>query len=325
VIISKHLFLRKLNIIPKTLLKFSFISLCWFLSTDCKPSNQNLLRPDSENIYHTVVNEGEVWFHNSLVQLRFDRELYSGVFLKSRHGKLLSLSHNPPDPNLAKPSHYIVVKEGEILDFFIDYQNIGLSEIQTNYGSGKRLQISGYGKSPRGILIEKVIFVELYNAYPDTAIIWATYRNKDSKKSILVTKIVNNFFRMDASLTNPNADRHNLYYDQNGQHFYGQDSPQLFHLGFHRIISVDSNDFSHVATWNPLIGMILTAQPTNYSLMLPVKVASDQRVEVSFEYMINKVLGPEEVLSSSKGFIMVHSDSYRSAFDRQLKMLNQGS
>ena len=56
--------------------------------------------------------------------------------------------------------------------------------------------------------------------------------------------------------------------------------------------------------------------------MMPVKVASDQRVEVSFEYRINKILGPEEVLSLSKGFIMIHVDSYRSAFDRKLKMLN---
>ena len=295
--------------------------LCWFLSTDCKPSNQSQFRPDLEEIYHTVVNEGEVWFRNTLIQLRFDRELYCGVFFKSR-GKLLSLSHNPPDPNLAKPSHYIVVQEDEILDFFIDYQNIGLSEIQTNYGSGKRLQISGYGQSSRGILIEKIMFVELYDAYPDTAIIWATYRNKDPKQSVHVTKIVNNFFRMDASLTNPNTNRYTLYYDQNGQFFYGQDSPQSLYLNFHRIISVDSNNFSHVATWNPLIGMILTAQPANYSLMMPVKVASDQRVEVSFEYRINKILGPEEVLSLSKGFIMIHVDSYRSAFDRKLKMLN---
>ena len=320
----KILFLRKLNIIPKTLLNFSFVCLCWFLSTDCNPSNESQFRPDLEKIYHTVVNEDEVWFRNSLIQLRFDRELYCGVFFKSR-GKLFSLSHNPPDPNLAKPSHYIVVQEDEILDFFIDYQNIGLSEIQTNYGSGKRLQISGYGKSSRGILIEKIMFVELYDAYPDTAIIWATYRNKDPKQSIHVTKIVNNFFRMDASLTNPNANRYTLYYDQNGQYFYGQDSLQLLHLSFHRIISADSNDFSHLATWNPLIGMILTAQPTNYSLVMPIKVASDQRVEVSFEYRINKILGPEEALSPSKGFIMVHLDSYRSAFDRKLKMLNQGS
>ena len=322
--ILKVLFLKELNIIPKTLLRFSFVCLTCLLFTQCKTSHQRPFRPNSEKIYHTVVNEGEVWFRNALIQLRFDRELYCGVFLKSGR-KIFSLSHNPPDPSLAKPSHYITVQGNEILDFFIDYQNIGLSEVQTNYGSGKRLQIIGYGKSPEGILVKKTMFVELYHAYPDIAIIWATYQNKDPKQTLHITKVVNNFFRMDASLINPNAPRHALYFDQNGQVFYGHSSAQILDLNFHRTINVDSQDFSHVAIWTPLMGMIMTTQPTNSTIMIPVQVARDQRVEVAFEYKIDKVLGPNETLSSSKGFIMVHSDSYYSAFKRKLTMLNLGS
>ena len=137
-------------------------------------------------------------------------------------GRLLALSHNPPDPTLARPSHFIAVEGAEILDFYVDYRNIGLSEVRGRFGPGKRLNITGFGVTPDGILIEKTMVVELYEAYPDTAMIWAVYRNKDLERPLRITRIINQFFRMDASLTDPQAPRHALQCFHHDRLVHGQ-------------------------------------------------------------------------------------------------------
>ena len=58
-------------------------------------------------------------------------------------------------------------------------------------------------------------------------------------------------------------------------------------------------------------------------MMIPVQVARDQRVEVSLEYKVSKVLAPNEALISPKGFIIVHPGDYRSALARQTEMMDQ--
>ena len=279
--------------------------------------------PDSGTIHYTSVADGEVWFRHSQIQLRFDRELYCSVFFK-RNGRLFSLSHNPSDPRLAKPSHFISVEEEEILDFYIDYKNIGLSEVRTQFGVGKRLHLTGYGKTGGDILVEKTVLVELYKDYPDITILWAIYRNIDPKRSLRVTKVTNQFFRMDASLTDLEVPRHAIQCYHNGRIVYGQNSEPWPDRDFHRMIEVISPKSVLVATWNRVMGMTIGTLPTNsQQMIILVQVARDQRVEVSLEYTVSKVLAPNEALISPKGFIIVHPGDYRSALARQTEMMDQ--
>ncbi len=298
--------------------------LLWTLAVGCRGTGS---QPTSsqEAIHYTAVAEGEVWFRHSSIQLRFDRELYCGVFFK-KEGRLLSLNHNPPDPTLAKPSHFIAVQGSEILDFYIDYQNIGLSEVRTRFGPGKRLHVTGYGKTGDDVLIEKTMVVELYEAYPDTAIMWAVYRNKDPERSLHVTKITNQFFRMDASLTDPEAPRYALQCFHLDRLVHGQSSKPLLDLNFRRTVATDSPGFARVAAWNRAMGMTVASQPPDsQEITIPVRMARDQRVEVSFEYDVSQVLEPDEPLICPKGFVMVYSGDYRAGLARQAEMMGRES
>ncbi len=275
-----------------------------------------------ETIHYTAVAEGEVWFRNSLIQLRFDRELYCGVFFRQK-GRLLSLSHNPADPTLAKPSHFIAVQGSEILDFYVDYQNIGLSEVRSRFGPGKRLHITGYGETDDGIFIEKTILVELYEAYPDTAMMWAVYRNLDPERPLQVTRITNQFFRLDASLSDPEVPRYALQCYHQDRLVYGQSSKPLLDLNFRRTVTTDSPGFARVAAWNRVMGMTVASRPPqSQAITIPVRVARDQRVEVSFEYQVNRVLEPDESLICPKGFVMVYSGDYHTGLARQEEMMS---
>ena len=195
----------------------------------------------SQGIHYTAVAEGEVWFRHSSIQIRFDRELYCSVFFR-QDGQLLALSHNPPDPTLAKPSHFIAVEGQDVLDFYVDYRNIGVSEVRGRFGLGKRLKITGLGETEENILIEKTMVVELYEAYPDIAMVWAVYRNPDLERPIRITRITNQFFRMDASLTDPQAPRHGLQCFHNDQLVHGDGAEPLLDLDFARTVTSASPD-----------------------------------------------------------------------------------
>ena len=293
--------------------------LLWTLCSGCGSGPRQTAT--TRGIHYTAVAEGEVWFRNSSIQIRFDRELYCGVFFRQA-GRLLALSHNPPDPTLARPSHFIAVEGAEILDFYVDYQNIGLSEVRGRFGPGKRLNITGFGVTPDGILIEKTMVVELYEAYPDTAMIWAVYRNKDLERPLRITRITNQFFRMDASLTDPQAPRHALQCFHHDRLVHGPVTPPLLDPDFARIVTTASPGFARVAFWNRAMGMTVASLPPEAgTLTIPVRTARDQRVEVSFHYDVDRILEPEEELVCPKGFVMVYSGDYRSGLARQKAMM----
>ena len=292
--------------------------LLWTLGPGCGGQRQTAT---SEGIRYTAVAEGEVWFRHSSIQIRFDRELYCSVFFR-QDGRLLALSHNPPDPTLAKPSHFIAVEGQEVLDFYVDYRNIGLSEVRGRFGSGKRLKITGLGETEEHILIEKTMVVELYEAYPDIAMVWAVYRNPDLERPIRITRITNQFFRMDASLTDPRAPRNGLQCFHYDQLVHGEGTEPLFDLDFARTATTTSPGFSRVAFWNSVMGMTVAGRPPEAgTLTIPVATARDRRVEVSFRYDLDRILAPGEELVGPKGFVMVYSGDYHSGLARERAMM----
>ena len=104
--------------------------------------------------------------------------MYCRVYLY-QNGSLHSMNDIPPDPAKAKPPHFIAVGGEEIRDFQIDYKNVGASEIRTQFGAGRKLNLTGYAKTSQGVIIEKTLAVELYQDFPDAALVSATYRNTD--------------------------------------------------------------------------------------------------------------------------------------------------
>ena len=295
--------------------------LLWTLGPGCGGQRQ---AATSQGIRYTAVAEGEVWFRHSSIQIRFDRELYCSVFFR-QDGQLLALSHNPPDPTLAKPSHFLSVEGQEVLDFYVDYRNIGLSEVRGRFGPGKRLKITGLGETEENILIEKTMVVELYEAYPDIAMVWAVYRNPDLERPLRITGISNQFFRMDASLTDPQAPRHGLQYLHYDQLVHGEGTGSPIDLDFARTVITASPGFARVAFWNSVMGMTVAGRPPESgTLTIPVMTARDRRVEVSFRYDLDRTLEPEEELVCPKGFVMVYTGDYRSGLAREKAMMGGG-
>lgn len=308
---------------PRALVAVLSGLLLWTLGPGCGGGQRQAAT--SEAIHYTAVAEGEVWFRHSSIQIRFDRELYCSVFFR-QDGRLLALSHNPPDPTLAKPSHFISVEGQEVLDFYVDYRNIGLSEVRGRFGPGKRLKITGLGETEENVLIEKTMVVELFEAYPDIAMIWAVYRNPDLERPIRITRITNQFFRMDASLTDPQTPRHGLQCFLLDQPVHGEATAPLLDLGFARTVATASPGFARVAFWNSVMGMTVASRPPDPgTLTIPVGTARDRRVEVSFRYDVDRILEPQEEFVCPKGFVMVYEGDFRTGLAREKAMTGGGA
>ena len=116
---------------------------------------------------------GEILFRNSGIELQIDPKMNILVFYKGEKEPLNVIDAGGP----TKPSHYILVDGKEVTHFVVDYDQIKVEPLQTEFGKGRKLTLSGIAELQDGSRIEKVLNVELYEKYPDAALTSAIYKN----------------------------------------------------------------------------------------------------------------------------------------------------
>ena len=260
------------------------------------------------------IPDGEIWFRNSQIQLRFDSEMYCRVYLY-QNGSLHSINDIPPDPTKARPPHFITVNGEELRDFQVDYKNVGASEIRTQFGAGRKLNLTGYAKTSHGVIIEKKLAVELYQDFPDAALVSATYRNTDQTASIVVTRSPSSFFRLDAARGNARSPSYEFWIA------FGESEGHLsakMDLTYSRTFrSPQDGSMALVDLWTSRMGMAVGDLSTgNREVVATVTVAPDQKVELEFQVAGSVQLSPNASLSISKTVWLVHTGDNRAARER---------
>jgi amino acid transporter len=289
---------------------------------DTQPATTSTGSTRSAITLHSI-HDGEIWFRNSQIQLRFDSEMYCRVYLY-QNGSLHSMNDIPPDPAKAKPPHFIAVGGEEIRDFQIDYKNVGASEIRTQFGAGRKLNLTGYAKTSQGVIIEKKLSVELYQDFPDAALVSATYRNTDKTVSIVVTRSPISFFRMDAARGNAGSLSYQFWIA------FGESEsgpPTKIDLNYSRSFRSPQDGSMLVDLWTNRMGMAvgdLTAG--SHELVATVAAAPDHKVELDFEVPGPVELIPNASISMPKSVWLVHTGDVRVAREhyRELKRRQSG-
>lgn len=263
--------------------------------------------------FHSIP-DGEIWFRNSQIQLRFDSEMYCRVYLY-QNDSLHSINDIPPDPAKARPPHFIVVSGEELRDFQVDYKNVGASEIRTQFGAGRKLNLTGYAKTSQGVIIEKKLAVELYEDFPDAALVSATYRNTDKTTSIVVTRSPSSFFRMDAARGNGGTPSYEFWIA-----FGDSEDPAAARIDLNYSRTFRSPQDSRVPLvdlWTSRMGMAVgDLSTTNSQFVATVAVTPDQKVELEFPGPASVQLAPSAVLSTPKAVWLVHTGDARVARER---------
>ena len=298
--------------------------LCLLLLTACGPQTP---RSGSESLQITyrAIENGEIWFKNSVIQLRFDSEMYCRVYFVQNKG-FLSMNDIPITPSAAVPPDYIEANGKELKDFEVDYRNLGASDLRTPLGAGKELHLTGYAKTEDNVTIEKKLSVEFYQDLPDVAIFSASYRNVEADKRVNISKVVSNFYRLDAARVHSGSARYAFRYFTGQESGQSGDGPQPITSDFSQVFMTRSSgtgsagQLPFVDFWTQEMGMAVGDLSSREGMLtLPIGVAPDQRVEISMQSRELVQLGPNEALPVRKSFLMVHSGDYQAAWKRYLE------
>lgn len=286
----------------------------------CSERDKQAPAETSAKIRFTAFQDGEIWIRHSVIQLRFDPDMYCKVYLNEK-GRLQSFVDIPPVSEKAKPAQFVSVNGDELRDFHIDYANIGVSDIGTQYGIGRRLHLTGLAKTTNGIIIKKELKVDLYNDLPELAIVSCQFRNVDKSRPVQLTKIADNFFRLNANRVRSSFRPFDFTF------FYGGMANQSRGLqlieNFNQTVLFEFKPDAHADGLpffdfsNEQMGMAvgyLTAGLTGGELT--VMTASDKHVEVGVYYETTRTLHPGEGILTPKSIWMVHRGDYLSPLKR---------
>lgn len=274
-----------------------------------------------ETIHFSQSGDGIVWFNNAEIQLRFDRQMYCKVF----RGKDLSLNDAKAEDLSAKPSHFITIDDEDITSFEIDYDRIECVQITTNFGEGKRLILKGKAAGPKNCTIEKTLTVEMYEAYPNAAISYASYKNSGSTE-LLINSIYSNYYLLDATLAEAAEEPHEFWSFHGPANHYGEDYVLPLSAGFFQENYMGrKRQFTDngpprgtfgggvpvVDLWTKNAGLgIALVEPLPKLVYMPVEVQTDQKVKVYIRRDFNISLLPGESHQTLKSAVITHTLDY---------------
>ena len=257
---------------------------------------------------------GDIWFRNSGIELKFDKNMYCKVYYKSKENSLNDIN---PGGELSKPTHFIVVDSEEVKDFIVDYNNLKPEPVITEFGNGRRLVLKGIANGPENSKIEKTLTVELYDRYPDVAITYAEYKNIGSS-DLTIDKDYCNYFRLDASSVNADDNPYDFWSFQGASIAWGLDYIIKIKDGFKQDNwmgvqpeTKTGGGVPLVDIWNNKMGMAICHIETNPQLVsLPVEVEPDKKVKMTLLKDVNITLTPQESYKTLNTAVITHSLDY---------------
>ncbi len=132
-------------------------------------------------------------FENGVIKVEVNNTTGLLVYRKSAD---ISLSFISED----NVRDYIVINGISIDQFTVDHERTEVLDVESQFGTGKRLLIIARADGPEGSLIEKQLSIDLYDEFPHSAIINNIYLNVNATEGLTINKEVNSQFTLDASL-----------------------------------------------------------------------------------------------------------------------------
>jgi len=268
------------------------------------------------------IENNYIWFRNDIIRLRIDNKMFIKVFYEAETlGK--SLTAADPIEFLAKPPNYVVVNGSEIKNFNLGTEIPQVSMISTEFGTGKRLILKGISDESSGIKIEKQVIIEIYDKFPDTAIIYTIYKNLESDKTITIEKVYSNSFRLDASLVKTKYKPYEFWSFQGVYDYYNdwviritKNFSRTNYTGMRKVMSGNSTYFTGqgiplIDLWIKEMGVAIAMIEKEPKIVsFPVNVEYDETVRIGILEEPKIMLKPNENYQTYKYVIVVHKLDY---------------
>jgi alpha-galactosidase len=145
------------------------------------------------------------------MKVQFDKQMRCRVDRKNGD-QLVSIVGDGDTP------YYLVINGIEVKDFEVNEAEVDISRLRNEFGKGTRLKLTGNGRGPQKSIIEKVLYVDMYEEFPNAALTKIEYRNVNATPGLYIEKEVDNHFKLDASRVNKTYDKHAFWILQGGSY-----------------------------------------------------------------------------------------------------------
>ena len=273
----------------------------------------------------SFINGGDIWFRNSGISLKFDKNMYCSVYYLNADNPMNDVHSTS---GLSKPSHYLIVNGEEVKDFAVDYKNIKVEPIETVFGKGKRLILRGITEKKDAIKLQKTLIIEYSDKYPDAAITSASYENIGNA-GIVIDTDYSCSFRMDASQINPGDKTYDFWSFQGSAVAWGIDYIIKINAGFKQEnymgvqpVTKTGGGVPMVDLWTRKAGMAIAHLETKPRLVsFPVETGSDNKVTMSMCRSVNKNLQPGESYATYKTVVIAHQLDFYNPLNTYSRLL----
>ena len=209
---------------------------------------------------------------------------------------------------------YFVSAGKQISNFKFDFGQSIITDVKGKIGPlGKRIEMPA--SSPKGIL--KTLTVEIYDDFPNLAIVTETYKNM-AAKDLPIDRVVANRHRLNASLVDRRVAPYRMWSFQGSSYKWGENIIEEIPAKFSQPNLMGGptpkgmgGGIPVVAFWTDKVGIGMGhLELLPLVLSLPVRVRTDKRVEASLELEPATVLKPGESYSLPQSFISVYEGDF---------------
>ncbi len=242
------------------------------------------------------------------------------AFLRRQSGNL-TIDDSDSGPGAA--GSYLVSGGKQIADFTFDFGQSVVSDARGKIGLlGKRVEMP----ASNGKGIQKTLTVEIYDDFPNLAVVTETYKNM-SKDDLPIDRVVANRHRLNASLVDRKAPPYRMWSFQGSSYKWGENIIEEMTAKFSQPNLMGGptpkgmgGGIPVVAFWTDKVGIGMGhLELLPLVLSLPVKVGSGNRVEASMELEPQTTLKPGDTYALPQSFISV----YEGDFYKPLRMYSR--
>jgi alpha-galactosidase len=242
------------------------------------------------------------------------RVLPSGYIQSTLLSNKLSLD----EPAVGAPtdSDYAVADKKEVR-FVLEFDKARVADAVGKLGRGKRVEIPAHPLGPTGTNLQRTLYLEAYDDFPNLLLSTVEYKNTGSA-DISLEKTVAQRHRLSAKLVDDKARPYDMWSYQGSSYNWGEDDILQMRKPFsHPNIMGEmvkggyGGGIPVVAFWSAKVGTAIGHVETlPLPVSLPVKVDSDDRVDTALEIPAATLLKAGEKYSTPRSFVAVYSGDF---------------
>ena len=212
-----------------------------------------------------------------------------------------------------------IVHEGTEFDFVPDFGQARVLESVGKLGRGKRVEIPGRPLAPAGMAVERNLVVEVYDDFPNIALVSATYKNVGSTDfSIDQVRMQQRRFNSHERDAKGRPYPYAMWSFQGSSYDWGKDDVQKLtrtsaqpNLMGEAVKGGYGGGIPVVAFWTAAVGEAIGhVESLPWTLAMPVKVDPDGRVNASIAIPVNSVLTPGQSYATPRSFVSVYKGDF---------------